>query len=64
MNDPILSRQSISEDAKLAAERCITTHAQQVNPHLDGTDAHAQWRADYCRWLLALSAEEGCEGSA
>ena len=64
MNDPILPRTAISEDAKLAAERFLASGADQPNPHIEGTDAFAQWAADYARWRLALMAEEGCEGGA
>lgn len=64
MNEPILSREAINADAKLAAERCIASGADQPNPHDEGTDAHAAWRADYTRWLHTLQAGEECEGSA
>lgn len=64
MNEPIIPRAAINSDARLAAERCIASGADQPNPKDEGTDAHAQWAADYARWKLALSAEEGCEGGA
>lgn len=64
MNEPILSRAAINSDAKLAAERCIATGVEQMNQHVEGTDAFLCWATDYARWMDALQAVEGCEGSA
>lgn len=62
MNEPILSRAAIAEDAKTAAERAVSTGCVQPNPHVPGTDAWSLWRSVHERWLLALSAPEGTEG--
>jgi hypothetical protein len=62
--EPILSRAAINSDAKLAAERCIASGVEQPNPHTEGTDAHAAWRADYSRWLHSLQASEDTESCA
>lgn len=63
MNEPILAREAIAEDAKTAAERAVATGCVQPNPHLQHTDAWSLWRSVHERWLLALSvpeAEGGC----
>lgn len=62
--EQILPRQSISDDARRAAERCIASGADQPNLHAPDTDAFAQWAADYRRWLHTLQAGEDTEASA
>ena len=65
MNDPILSRVAIAQDADLAAQRCVQTGVQQPNPHVEGTEAAACWRNAYFRYLLLHSAPHAdCEGGA
>lgn len=51
MNDPIRSRASIASDAEAAAERFVATGVEQLNPELDGTEAHAQWAAAFARFV-------------
>ena len=64
MNDPVISRTAISEDARNAAERSIAFNVEQPNPHIQGSAAHAAWAADYARWRLALIAGEDAEAGA
>ena len=54
MNESILQRIAISDDARRAAERSIAFNVDQPNPHAPGSAAHAAWAADYARWRLAL----------
>lgn len=61
--DQVQSRQSIAEDANLAAQRAVAHGVEQANPHPQDTEAHGVWRAAYLRFLLLHSAPEG-EGSA
>ena len=63
MNDPILSRESIAQDADVAAQRAVATELEQPNPHPIGSDAAAAWDACYLRFLLRYSVPEA-EGSA
>lgn len=64
MNEPVISRTAISDDARRAAERSIAHDVPQPNPHIHGTAAHAAWAADYARWRLALIAGEDTEAGA
>lgn len=64
MNEPVISRTAISEDARNAAERSIAHDVPQPNPHIPGSAAHAAWAADYARWRLALIAGEDTEAGA
>lgn len=64
MNEPVISRTAISEDARLAAERSIAHDVPQPNPHIQGSAAHAAWAADYARHLHEMRAVDGSEGSA
>lgn len=64
MGENIHSRQSISEDARRAAERYIASGAEQPNPHIPGSDAFLCWATDYRRWVAALQADEDTETSA
>jgi hypothetical protein len=63
MNEPILSRQAIAEDADRAAQRCVQSGAEQPNPHPEGTEAAACWRNAYLRYLL-LHSTPHAEASA
>lgn len=64
MNEPILQRIAISDDARRAAERCIAHGVDQPNPYVPGSAAYAAWAADYARWRLALIAGEDTEAGA
>ena len=64
MNEPVISRTAISDDARRAAERSIAHDVPQPNPHIPGSAAHAAWAADYARWRLALIAGEDTETGA
>lgn len=64
MNDPIIIRQAIAEDADRAAQRCVLTGVNQENPHERGTDAQADWQAAYERYLVLHSAPADVEGGA
>lgn len=54
---------TIAEQAEAAARRFIATGEPQHNPHA-GLPGEQRWRSVYERWLLALTADEGSEGSA
>lgn len=54
--DPILPRESIESDADVAAQRCVDSGADQLNPHWDGTEAAKVWSRAYERSLLKYSA--------
>jgi hypothetical protein len=62
--DQILSRESIAQDADLAAQRCVAHGMEQPNPHVEGTEAARIWTAAYERYLLLHSAPEDVEGGA
>jgi hypothetical protein len=64
MNEPVISRTAISDDARNAAERSIAHGVDQPNPYVPGSAAHAAWAADYARWRLALIAGEDTEAGA
>lgn len=64
MNEQIVSREEISNQARGAALAFVNTGVPQKNVHPEGTAAAAAWKASYERWLLALTAPEGVEGSA
>lgn len=64
MNEPVISRTAISDDARNAAERSIAHGVEQANPYCPGSAAHAAWAADYARWRLALIAGEDSEAGA
>ena len=64
MNESILQRIAIYDDARRAAERSIAHGVDQPNPHIPGSAAHAAWAADYARWLHELRAIDGTESCA
>jgi hypothetical protein len=64
MNEPVIPRAAIAEDANLAAQRAVAHGVEQANPHPQDSEAHAIWRAAYLRFMLLHSAPEGCEGVA
>lgn len=64
MNEPVISRTAISNDARNAAERSIAFDVDQPNPYVPGSAAHAAWAADYARHLHEMRAVDGSEGSA
>jgi hypothetical protein len=63
MADTSIRRVSLAEQAEAAARRFVETGEPEPNPH-KGTDDEQPWRSLYERWLLALTADEGTEGSA
>jgi hypothetical protein len=65
MNEPNVSRESISEQAHEAARSWVANPRmpKPVNPYPAATDAARRWKADFERWLLAESAPDA-EGSA
>jgi hypothetical protein len=64
MDDQILSRESIAQDADLAAQRCVAHGVEQPCPHQEGTEAALIWRNAFHRYLLLHSAPDDVEGSA
>ncbi len=65
MNEQVISRHSICADADRAAQRFCEAHVEQPNPHLEGTEAHAWWQAQYVRMKAFYMDPVGdCEGSA
>lgn len=63
MNEQIRSREAIAQDADMAAQRAVFTGLEQPNPHPNGSDAAAAWKASYERSLQWHSAPEA-EGGA
>jgi hypothetical protein len=63
MPEPIISRQSIAEDADAAARRFVLTGEPEENPFVSGIESHREWQASFERSLLKWSAPDA-EASA
>jgi hypothetical protein len=65
MNEPNVSRESISEQAHEAARSWVANPRmpKPANPYLAGSEAAKVWHAQFERWLLAESVPDG-ESSA
>jgi hypothetical protein len=67
MNEPIVSRQLISEQAHESARVWVANPDMPIptNPYPAGSVAARCWKVDFERWLLAESADcDDCERSA
>lgn len=58
MNDPIISRESIAQDADAAAQRYVATGVEQDRPYVSGTEASREWRASFQRYLSEHACPE------
>jgi hypothetical protein len=57
MNEQILSRAEIAQDADAAAQRFVLTGVEQDCPFVSGTEASREWRREYQLGLLKWSAQ-------
>lgn len=56
MNEPIISRETLSEQAKESAI-AADMGKPAVNPYEPGTAAAAAWQASFYRWVMDLAGE-------